>query len=240
MRETAITEAQYISKTAAEYRSRGYEVWQEAPLDFLPNFRADLVVRKDGQTKVIEVKTRTSLAVTPAVEQLAEAINAKPDWSFELLVVGEPERLNAPKNAHPFTSEHIAMRIDQAEAALVAGLDEAAFLMAWSACEAAVRTLLAAEGVEIERVTNSGHILGQAVFHGAISRDDDRYLSDMLAYRNAIVHGFNVDDFDGELARELIAAARKLQLASQAVGRSDLASEQARAVNIVAAPRDSY
>ena len=214
MEDIAISERQFIAKKAAEYRSRGYEVFQDTPLDFLPGFRADLVVRKDGETRVIEVKTRTSLAVTPQMTELAEAISARPGWSFDLLVVGEPERLETPESAQPFTQSHIERRIDQAEKALAMGFAEAAFLLAWSACEAAVRVLTAAEGVDIRRATHSGYILGQAVYHGAISRNDDEYLSGMLAYRNAIVHGFDVPDFDDERARELIVAARKLQQAS--------------------------
>ena len=228
MEDIAISERQFIAKKAAEYRSRGYEVFQDATLDFLPGFRADLVVRKDGETRVIEVKTRTSLAVTPQMTELAEAISARPGWSFDLLVVGEPERLEAPESAQPFTESHIDRRIDQAEKVLAMGFVEAAFLLAWSACEAAVRVLTAAEGVDIRRVTHSGYILGQAVYHGAISRNDDAYLSDMLAYRNAIVHGFDVPDFDDERARELIVAARKLQQA-----RVD--SELAQPADILAA-----
>lgn len=214
MEDIAISERQFVAKKAAEYRSRGYEVFQEIPLDFMPGFIADLVVRKDGETRVIEVKTRTSLAVTPQMTELAEAISARPGWSFDLLLVGEPERLDAPESAQPFTESHIDRRINQAEKVLAMGFAEAAFLLAWSACEAAVRVLAAAEGVEIRRATHSGYILGQAVYHGAISRNDDAYLSDMLAYRNAIVHGFDVPDFDDERARDLIAAARKLLQAS--------------------------
>ena len=228
MEDIAISERQFIAKKAAEYRSRGYEVFQDATLDFLPGFRADLVVRKDGETRVIEVKTRTSLAVTPQMTELAEAISARPGWSFDLLVVGEPERLEAPESAQPFTESHIDRRIDQAEKVLAMGFVEAAFLLAWSACEAAVRVLTAAEGVDIRRVTHSGYILGQAVYHGAISRNDDTYLSDMLAYRNAIVHGFDVPDFDDERSRELIVAARKLQQAS-------VDSEPAQPADILAA-----
>ena len=214
MEDIAISERQFVAKKAAEYRSRGYEVFQEIPLDFMPGFIADLVVRKDGETRVIEVKTRTSLAVTPQMTELAEAISARPGWSFDLLLVGEPERLDTPESAQPFTESHIDRRINQAEKVLAMGFAEAAFLLAWSACEAAVRALAAADGVEIRRATHSGYILGQAVYHGAISRNDDAYLSDMLAYRNAIVHGFDVPDFDDERARELIAAARKLLQAS--------------------------
>lgn len=229
MEDIAISERQFIAKKAAEYRSRGYEVFQEIPLDFMPGFIADLLVRKDGETRVIEVKTRTSLAVTPQMTELAEAISAKTGWSFDLLVVGEPERLDAPENAQPFTESHIDRRIDQAEKTLATGFAEAAFLLAWSACEAAVRALAAAEGVEIRRVTNSGYILAQAVYHGAISRNDDEYLSSMLAYRNAIIHGFDVPDFDDEQARELIAAAKKLLQAS-----AD--SESVQPIDILTAP----
>ena len=213
MEDIAITERQFADKTAAEYRSRGYEVFREVQLDFWPGARADLLVCKDGENKVIEVKTRTSLAVTPELEELAEALNSKPGWSFDLLLVGEPERLDTPHDARPFAEENITKRIAQAECALAADLAEAAFLLAWSACEAAVRVLVTAAGVEIKRATQSGYILGHAVFQGAISGNDDKYLSDMLAYRNAIVHGFEVNDFSVERAKELVVAAKRLHRA---------------------------
>ena len=101
MEDIAIIEKGFANKTAAEYRSRGYEVFQEEPLDFLPGFQADLLVRKDGETKVIAVQTRTSLVMKPGILELAEALSSKPDWSFELLLVGEPERLDAPAGARP-------------------------------------------------------------------------------------------------------------------------------------------
>ena len=122
MEDIAIIQKQFIAKKAAEYRSRGYEVLQDTYLDFLPNVSADLVVRKNGETKVIQVTTRTSLAVTPEMADLAEAISAKPGWSFDLLVVGEPERLDAPDNAQPFTESDIGRRIDQAETVLGMGI----------------------------------------------------------------------------------------------------------------------
>lgn len=220
MEDIAILKRKFTEKRAAEYRSRGYDVLQDAPLEFLPGFRADLLVRKDGESKVIAVQTRTSLAVTSEIDQVAEVLGSRPGWSFDLLLVGEPERLGAPDNAQPFTKEDIFRRIEEAEGALAAGFAEAAFLLAWSACEAAVRAMVAAEGFDILRVTQAGYVLGQAVFHGAISNDDDKYLSDMLEYRNAIVHGFQVTDFEADRAKDLIVAARKLYKACAALGNS--------------------
>ena len=62
LRDTAYLLAR---KTADEYRNKGYKVSLDMPLDFLPGFRADVVVSKDGETKVIEVKSRSSLGANP-------------------------------------------------------------------------------------------------------------------------------------------------------------------------------
>jgi uncharacterized protein YutE (UPF0331/DUF86 family) len=205
-----IVQKNYIEKKAAEYRSRGYEVDENCPLDFLPGFRADLVVRKDGEAKVIEVRCRTSLAGSPQIEELARILHDKPGWSFELLLVGEPERLDSPEGAQSFARDEILQRLDETRKALEHGLSEAAFLLVWSAFEATTRELIAAEGVSIARVTKTGHVLDQAVHHGVISREDYDYLANMRRYRNAIAHGFDVSDFSDEKVTELIEFVRRL------------------------------
>ena len=160
MEDIAITEKHISDRTEAEYLSKGYEVAREVPLDFMPGFRADLLASKDGETKVIEVKTRTSLAATPELLELAEILRAKPGWTFELRLVGEPERLDAPNGARPFAVSDVDRRINEAEGTLAAGFAKPAFLMAWSACEAAIRIMVNAVGVEIKRVTWPSHVLG--------------------------------------------------------------------------------
>lgn len=205
-----IVQKNYIEKKAAEYRSRGYEVEENCPLDFLPGFRADLVVRKNGEAKVIEVRFRTSLAGSPQIEELARILHDKPGWSFELMLVGEPERLDSPEGVQSFAREEILQRLDETKKALDHGLSEAAFLLVWSAFEAATRELIAAEGVSIARVTKTGHVLDQAVHHGVISREDYDYLANMRRYRNAIAHGFDVSDFNDEKVTELIEVVRRL------------------------------
>ena len=204
MKDVEIVQRNFIEKTAAEYRSKGYEVEQNCPLAFLPGFLADFVVRKDGETKVIAVKYRASLAESPKISELAQILHDKPGWSLELLLVGEPEKLDSPEDARSFAAEEIRHRIAEAEKALGHGLGEAAFLLVWSAFEAATRELITAEGVSIERVTQSGYVLDQAVYHGVISRDDYDYLADMRRYRNAIAHGFDVNGFSDEKVTELI------------------------------------
>ena len=206
------TNSEYLlaRKTAEEYRSKGYEVLLEAPLDFLPGFTADLLVRKGDEVRVIEVKSRPSLAADPKISELARLIDSKPGWSFELLLVSEPEKLDSPEGARSFESGKIRQRIEEAERSLQAGSSEAAFLLAWSASEAAIRELLTAQGVSSTSITSPGYVLDQGIYHGVISRDDHDALTRMRKYRNAIVHGFGTDDFSDELVTGLIETIRRI------------------------------
>ena len=104
----------------------------------------------------------------------------------------------------------ILQRVEEAERSLQAGSPEAAFLLAWSACEATIRELLSAQGVSKASITSPRFVLDQAVFHGVISRDEHDKLSHMLKYRNVLVHGFDADDFSGALVRDLISAMRRI------------------------------
>ena len=206
------TDSEYLltRKTAEEYRSNGYEVLFEAPLDFLPGFRADLLVRKDDEVRVIVVKSRLSLSADPKVRELARLIDARPGWKFELLLVAEPEKLDSPKGARAFESGGILRRIEEAEETLQAGAPEAAFLLAWSASEAAIRELLSAHGVSKTTITSPRFVLDQATFHGVISRNEYDKLSNMIQYRNAIVHGFGTDDFSDDMVTDLIETIRRI------------------------------
>ena len=78
MRNPTNAEHLLALKTAQEYRSKGYDVSTEVPLDFFPNFQADLVVRKGDESKVIEVMSRSSLAADRRISELANIIESKP------------------------------------------------------------------------------------------------------------------------------------------------------------------
>ena len=210
MEDIAILERKFVEKKAAEYRSRGYEVEENCQLDFLPGYRADLVVRKGEETRVIEVKARTSLARSSRMTELADILYEKPGWSYDLLLVGEPEKLESPEGAKPFAEEEIRRRLAEAAVVLEKGSGEAAYLLVWSACEAAIRNLNETAEISITRVTTASYVLDMAVMHGIISREDNDYLTDMMKYRNAIAHGFDVNGFSDEKVTELIEVVVRL------------------------------
>ena len=207
---TTDTEYLFTQKTAEEYRSKGYEVTFEPKLDFLPGMTPDLLVSRGDERMVIEVKSRSTLAADRRVAEMARIIADKPGWSFELVLVAEPERLDSPEGARSFEHEQILGTSDAAEGLLQAGLPEAAFVMAWSACEASIRARVAEEGVLDGGITTSLFVLDRAVFEGILSRSEYKYLTGLLPYRNAIVHGFDAGEFDAALAADLIAFARRM------------------------------
>ena len=210
LRNASNAEILLARKTAQEYQSKGYDVLADAPLDFLPGFHADLIARKGDQAKVIAVKTRSSLAADHKIRQLAEALDARQGWTFELIMVGEPENRDAPIGALALESEGILQRIERAEKVLDSGPPEAAFILAWSACEAALRALVADEGVSKPDITSTTYIINQARYLGLISKDDYLNLTGLQKYRNAIVHGFTHDDLSVEMVSELIQTACRM------------------------------
>ena len=213
MEATISLERQRARVLAEEYRRRGYEVVEEPPQEQLPNFLSgyhpDLLIRKGDETIVVEVKSRTSLAKETQVRELARLLRTKPGWNFELIVLGEEERLRAPAGAHPFNREDILRGLAAAERLLKAGFADAALLLAWSALEATVRLLTEEEDIVLERLAPL-YILKQAAMHGVVSREEYHFLTKVIEYRNALVHGFKPIDFEPDLVKEIISMTKRL------------------------------
>ena len=211
MEDIISLEKRQTDVVAKEYLMQGYEVSREVVLDFFPKLPVDLLAKKGEDIKVIEVKTRTSLARNPAITELGNLLYTKPGWTYVLHLVGEPELLYSPENTCPFDTTDIDRRIEDAERLVELGFLDAAFLLAWSASESAVRILIAKEGIStIKRITSSAYTLGTAVVDGALTREDYNYLLSLMRHRNAVIHGFKGDNFDESLTLRLIETTQRL------------------------------
>ena len=215
MEEMIGLEKQRARSVAEEYRSRSYEVIEEpSPQqlpDFLSKYRPDLLIRKGDEWIVVQVKSRSSLAKDPQVRDLAQVLEGKSGWSFELVLVAEGEQIRAPEGTRPFEKDDILQRTVAAQRLIDGGDYEAALLLAWSASEALVRLLIQEEGIQLDR-PNPSYILDNAVINGVIARDDYRLLMTAMKYRNALVHGFKILDFDSALVKDLIRTTEGLLL----------------------------
>ena len=127
-----------------------------------------------------------------------------------MILAGEPEMLDSPREAHSFDRDGILQHILDAERTLEPGIPEAAFVLAWSALGAAIRELIAEQGTSNSRITTSAFILDQAAPLGIVSREEYGYRSRMKKYRNAVVHGFQAAYSDEELVAELIETVRQM------------------------------
>lgn len=213
MDATIATEAHRARAVAQEYRRKGHEVIEEPSPgqlpDFLSGFQPDLIILKGNETVVVEVKSRASLAKEPRIRDLAQLLESQPGWSFELVVVAEGDTFNPPEGTSPMEREDILHGIEEAERLSESEFSIAALLLAWSASEATVRLLTLEEGISIERLTPS-FILNRAATNGVISREDYDFLTTAMQYRNALVHGFKIIDFDESVTRDLIATTKRL------------------------------
>ena len=206
-------EKQRTRAIAGEYRSKGYEVIEEPTQnqlpDFLSGYHPDLLVRKGDEARVVVVKSRASLAHEPQIRDLARLLHTKPNWSFELVLLGKKEQMSLPEGTYPFDREDILSSLQASERLLELGFPEAALLLAWSSAEATIRLLTMAEGIVFDRHTPV-YILKQAIMHGVISRDEYNFLTKAMQYRNALVHGFKTIDLDSALVKELISTTHRL------------------------------
>ena len=206
--DTAQTEARYTRLIELEYIEQGYAVDRDVHLDFIPDFRADMIARKGDETKILEIKTAASLASNPVYIDIRKAIESRPGWKYGIVLVPEPEKLKTHKEARPLAFEDVMQRVGEAERVLDAGFSESAAVIAWSACEGLLRILLEEENIRVNNITSSEYLIGKAVSEGAIGQADYRYLTDSEKYINAIIHGYNTDYFDSDkLAIELIETA---------------------------------
>ena len=194
-------------KTAQKLRSEGRDVSTQVPLDFFRGFPADIIVREAGKNRIIEVKTRSSIAADPRISELAYIIKFKPGWTFELILVGEPGSRDAPPQDNPPGRDKILKRIEHARKALDSGLPEAALMLALSACEAALRASMADEG---HSSSNTSYALSQALNRRTISWDECLNLADLRKRADAIAHGFTHDNLAADMIAELIETALKL------------------------------
>ena len=69
------------------------------------------------------------------------------------------------------------------------------------------------QGVLLER-PDLLYVLKLAVTNGLISRDDYQFLSKVSEYRNALVHGYKILDFDDSIIGDLIRTNQRLLASS--------------------------
>ena len=207
------SEKQRIQEVADEYRSKGYDVTVEPKKEQLPDFlalyRPDMLVHKDDEFIVVEIKTRADLARSDRMQKLAQTIQEHPGWRLELILT-HPDRLTHEELARSFGERDTTRIVQEASTLLESNLTEAALLLAWSATEAALRLLAFREDVVLEK-RGPNYLIERLTTEGVISREDYRSLADTLRLQNEVAHGFKADISQAQVQRSLELIQRFLE-----------------------------
>jgi hypothetical protein len=212
---TTNLERERLLQLAEEYRNKGYEVSfhpnpEDLP-DFLKDYRPDMVVRREDEAVIIEVKSRRSLLNSSSkqyLQNLAQSVEQQPGWRLELVMANPEDATYSPKAESSLQQPEVETRLQVARQ-LATQHPDSAILYSWSLVEATLRLVAEHEGLSLQRL-DSLYLVKQLVTEGVISRLEYQLLMDALSLRNAIAHGFKVTQVTPEVVCELINVVEQL------------------------------
>jgi hypothetical protein len=185
------TENDVLDRLQFQYEARGFTFDRRphrADLpDFFEGYVPDALARKDRETVVIEVKSRTpDPAIAAQVGKIAERIRQQPGYRFELVVAD----VTSPSSGNLGSDDKVLSgRLRTARDLLASGDQESALLVAWSALEGAVRARLGADSRSLQKALTSRSLVSALVSFGLIEEEDEPALTSLADKRNRIAHG---------------------------------------------------
>jgi uncharacterized protein YutE (UPF0331/DUF86 family) len=203
-----------VRSTAQDYRDKGYKtvlqpVREELP-DFLAAYTPDLYAENGEDHVVVIVKTRASLAKSRDLVQLAEALHHRPGWRLELVVTNPKQDWPEKETVFPLLNEsEIAERFQQVEALQEQDQFDCAMLLAWTATEATLRQLAQRHNIKLKE-QSSNYIIKQLFSLGILDRSQFNTLDHAIRFRDAIIHGFRLNQIEPWTVQNLIDTARNL------------------------------
>jgi len=213
--ETRNIEHRKISQVAKDYEKNGYKVIIEprgADIPtFIKNYQPDLIATSDKDNVVVEVKARTHFTTIEGLLDIAELINKRENWRFELVVTSSKQELQSEiekKNIDLEISE-IENNLKEIKSMAKQGLYSAAFLLCWANLESLSRRLLLED---MKKLRNKMPlVLVKTLFSfGYLNKSDYEGLEKLFQIRNQIVHGYKSRELDKQKMDRLIIITEKL------------------------------
>jgi len=205
----------HIRDIAREYRKQGYEVLIEPTPNQLPEFLVpfsiDMLARNHEENVVIEVRSRGSLTSAPELDAIAQVLQDRPSWRFELVVRNPRDReASYFQDATSIDRSHIASRLREAHDLSDQEHGEAALLLAWSAVEALLRHIAAVESVPMT-LHNPSQVTKSLFTYGMLDKEQYQTLQDGLETRDMVIHGFRERRSLVDIVNGLLLLAEQLQ-----------------------------
>lgn len=187
-----------IKEIAKDYKNKGYQVIIESNSNLVPeflfNFQADLIALSDNDNVVVEVKSSDSRTDFKKLEELANIVNSREKWRFELVFTNPRDRLKIDSELNLIDSAEIEKRISECKSLLLTNSLESAFLLGWATLEASIRIKLKSINVkDVDIQKPPLHLIKNLFSFGIINQSFLRKLELLNQYRNKINHGFETN-----------------------------------------------
>jgi Holliday junction resolvase len=199
--ETRNTEHSKIKQVAKEYEKNGYKVIIEPRGSDIPNFiknyQPDLIANRDKDNVIIEVKTRTDFATIERLRDIAEIVNKRENWRFELIVTSSKQENQSERERTNIDLEIFEIENNLKEVKTISkqGLYSVAFILCWANLESLSRQLLLEDKKKLSN--KMPLVLIKTLFSfGYLTRTDYEGLEKLFQLRNQIVHGYKSSDLD--------------------------------------------
>lgn len=176
-----------LRMVADYYRRRGYDVLVEpGPADrpeFLRDLRPDLIATNEDESIVVGVRDLNTSRHDANWVKIAAAVEAQPGWRFEVAM--RDVALEATPEGDPEAIDRMVR--DRRELERSGQLD-AAFLLAWTGVEAAMRIACRRGRAKSSDGTPST-LMGALYMEGFMDEADYNLLTEKLQVWNTLVHG---------------------------------------------------
>ncbi len=192
-----------IKEIARDYKNKGYKVIikprsSSIVPSFIRNFQPDLIALSKTENVVIEVKSSESKTDFKSLEELANIVNSKENWRFELVFTNPRNKFSIDSELTLIGLNKIEQRLQVCKDLLVDNNVEPAFLLAWSTLEAGIRFKLNSLELKGDLSTRPPlHLMKSLYSFGIIGQSLLRKLEMLNQIRNQLIHGF-----DASLNRE--------------------------------------
>jgi hypothetical protein len=172
---------------AASYRRRGYSITAPAKAGstpaFLGDYHPDLIVEKDGDHVVIEVKAARALKGSNDLVKLAERVAAEPGWRLELVALESSD------------NDVLVLASDWLERMLRPVGSDASDVIVCTYLAEILSYLLRGMALHHDirlRDKSPGRIVHELAFAGLVTESDLTRIKDALAWQSDLMHGLPV------------------------------------------------
>jgi len=205
-----------IRQVAKDYEKNGYKVIIEPhgtniPY-FIKDYQPDIIATSEKDNVIIEVKTRSNFSTIDKLRDIADIVNNRENWRFELIVTTSKQEVQSEidRSTIELGLTEIERNFKTVKTAIKQELYPSAFILLWAMLESIARQLLLEDKKKLNSRT-SLVVIKTLFSFGHLTRKELDTLEKFFVIRNQIVHGYKVTGFNKKMVERLLSIVEKLR-----------------------------